>query len=184
MYTMRTPLLALIVIGNLAFWGYGQGDNNDAKKGFMDSQLYDIAYLIQFRDSLNTKVSEAPIAWHLDHSLKVINRIHDVLKSSDPTVYEKRFSLTRIFSFTFGYIPRGRAKSPAAVLPPKEIKTQDVLSQLEIARENLSDFENLDQNVNFIHPVFGQLNKKQSKRFLEIHTRHHLKIIRDILGKE
>ncbi|WP_299439804.1 DUF1569 domain-containing protein [uncultured Aquimarina sp.] len=184
MHTMRTPLLTLITIDNLAFWGYGQGDNNDAKKGFMDSQLYDIAYLIQFRDRVNATVSKVPIAWHLDHSLKVINRIHDVLKSSDPTVYEKRFNLARSFSFLFGYIPRGRGQSPAAVLPPKEIKTEGILSQLEIARENLSDLENLNENVNFIHPVFGQLNKKQSKRFLEIHTKHHLKIIRDILGKE
>ncbi|AXT50755.1 DUF1569 domain-containing protein [Aquimarina sp. BL5] len=168
----------------MAFWGYGQGDNNEGKKGFMDSQLYDIAYLIQFKDQVNTKVSKVPIAWHLDHSLKVINKIHDVLKSSDPSVYEKRFSLARNFSYTFGYIPRGIGKSPGSVLPPNDIKTEDILSQLEIARENLLDLESLDENVNFIHPVFGQLNKKQAKRFLKIHTRHHLKIIQDILRKE
>ncbi len=184
MNTMRTLLFTLFVICNLAFWGYGQGDNNDVKKGSMDSQLYDIAYLIQFRDSVNTNVSKVPVAWHLDHTLKVVNRIHNILQNSDPTVYEKRFSLTRVFSFTLGYIPRGRAKSPAAVLPPNTIKTEDILSQLEEARENLSELEKLDQNVNFIHPVFGQLNKKQAKRFLKIHTKHHLKIVRDILGKE
>jgi len=150
----------------------------------MDSQLYDIAYLIQFKDQVNTKVSKVPIAWHLDHSLKVINKIHDVLKSSDPSVYEKRFSLARSFSYTFGYIPRGIGKSPGSVLPPNVIKTEDILSQLEIARENLSDLESLEENVNFIHPVFGQLNKKQAKRFLKIHTIHHLKIIQDILRKE
>ncbi|WP_299245058.1 DUF1569 domain-containing protein [uncultured Aquimarina sp.] len=181
---MRTPLLTLSLISNLAFLGYGQGDNSEGKRGFMDSQLYDIAYLIQFRDCTNTNVSKVPIAWHLDHSLKVINRIHDVLKSSDPTVYEKRFSLARSFSYTFGYIPRGRGKSPASVLPPEDIKTEDILSQLEIARENIADLSNLDPNVNFIHPVFGQLNKKQAKRFLKIHTKHHLKIIQDILRKE
>ncbi|MFD2561623.1 DUF1569 domain-containing protein [Aquimarina rubra] len=169
----------------LGFLGeYGQGDINDAKKEYMDSQLYDIAYLIQFRDRVNTKVSKVPIAWHLDHSLKVINRIHDVLKSSDPTVYEKRFNLARRFSFAFGYIPRGKGKSPGSVLPPDDIQTEDILSQLEIARENIADFKSFDADVNFIHPVFGQLNKKQAKQFLKIHTKHHLKIIQDILRKE
>ncbi|WP_378183789.1 DUF1569 domain-containing protein [Aquimarina sp. SS2-1] len=150
----------------------------------MDSQLYDIAYLIQFRDRVNAKVSQVPIAWHLDHSLKVINRIHHVLKSSDPSFYEKRFSLARSFFFTFGYIPRGKGKSPGSVLPPEVIKTEDILSQLEAARENIADLESLDPYVNFIHPVFGQLNKKHTKQFLKIHTKHHLKIIQDILRKE
>lgn len=181
---MRTLLLTLFVICNLAFWGYGQGDNYDDKKGFMDSQLYDIAYLIQFRDRLNKKVSKMPVAWHLDHTLKVVNRIHDVLKTSDPTVYKKRYNLSRIFSFTFGFIPRGKGRSPAAVLPPDDIRTEDILSQLEMARENLANLQDLDPNVNFIHPVFGQLNKKQTHRFLKIHTKHHLKIIQDILRKE
>ncbi|MHA7057842.1 DUF1569 domain-containing protein [Aquimarina sp. M1] len=150
----------------------------------MDTQLYDIAYLIQFRDHLNMKVSSVSVAWHLDHSLKVINKIHNVLENSDPSLYEKNFSIARIFSFTFNYIPRSRAKSPAAVLPPKVIKTEDLLTQLENARKNLSNLSSLGANVNFLHPVFGQLNKKQTKRFLQIHTKHHLKIIRDILGKE
>ncbi len=184
MYTMRTLLLALFVICNLAFLGYGQGDNYDDKRRFMDSQLYDIAYLIQFRDRLNTNVSKVPVSWHLDHSLKVVNRILDILKSSDPSVYDKRFNLARIFSFTFGYIPRGRGQSPAAVLPPDNIKTEDILSQLELARENLAGLSDLNSNTNFIHPVFGQLNKKQTQRFLRIHTKHHLKIIQDILRKE
>jgi len=149
----------------------------------MDTQLQDIAYLIQFRNLMNAKVSEAPVAWHLDHSLKVINKILDVLKNSDPSMYTKRFSLKRSFSFTFGYIPRGKAKSPAAVLPPHKILTKELLSQVEEARDNLKNLRILDKNSNFIHPVFGQLNTKQAKRFLELHTRHHLKIVRDILGK-
>ncbi|WP_344927411.1 DUF1569 domain-containing protein [Aquimarina addita] len=149
----------------------------------MDSKLYDIAYLIQFKDLERTNVSKVSIAWHLDHSLKVINKIYAVLKSSDPSVYKNRFSLSRTFSFLLGYIPRGTAKSPASVLPPYKIKTEEILSQLEEARINLKELEILDQNANFVHPVFGHLNIKQAKRFLELHTKHHLKIVNDILKK-
>ncbi|MDY8134025.1 DUF1569 domain-containing protein [Aquimarina sp. 2201CG5-10] len=179
MNTMKRLFLTLSLRRNLTFID-SQERGND-KKEFMDSQLYDIAYLIQFRDSVNTKVSKAPIAWHLDHCLKVINRIHDILKSSDPKIYKKRFNSIRLFSFTFGYIPRGRGQAPAAVLPPDNIKTEDLLSQLEQARKNLKDLETMEKDSNFIHPVFGQLNIPQTKRFLKIHTQHHLKIVKDIL---
>jgi len=147
----------------------------------MDGQLYDIAYLIQFRDSIDTRVSKVPVVWHLDHILKVINKISEALKISDGNVYQKRFSWIRTFSFVLRCIPRGKRQSPASVLPPQTIKTEDILLQLEQARKNIRDIEMLDKNSNFLHPVYGQLNKRQSKRFLEIHTQHHLKIIKDIL---
>lgn len=150
----------------------------------MDSQLNDVAYLIQFRDRLNRKVSEKPVAWHLDHTLKVINSIYAILESSDISIYTKRFNFLRSFLFTIGHIPRGKGQSPASVLPPEEIRTENLLCQLELSRKNLKKIENLDPNVNLIHPFFGQLNKKQTIRFLKIHTKHHLKIISDILEKE
>ena len=36
-------------------------------------------------------------------------------------------------------------------------------------------------NAYFRHLIFGNLNKKRTIRFLQIHTAHHLKIIQDIL---
>ena len=150
----------------------------------MDSQLNDVAYLIQFKDCSNIKVSEKPISWHLDHTLKVINNMYNVLKNSDTAISTKHFNLLRRFLFNIEYIPRGKGQSPTSVLPPKEIRTENLLSQLELSRENLREIKKLDPNVNLIHPIFGQLNKKQTIRFLRIHTKHHLKIISDILAKK
>jgi hypothetical protein len=66
-------------------------------------------------------------------------------------------------------------------MPPNIIKIKDIVSQLIKARDSVEEIEFLEGASNFIHPVYGQLNKKQTKRLLEVHTRHHLKIVRDIL---
>lgn len=39
----------------------------------------------------------------------------------------------------------------------------------------------LDENQFFTHTLFKQLNKKQTLKFLGLHTNHHLKIVKDIL---
>jgi hypothetical protein len=56
--------------------------------------------------------------------------------------------------------------------------TQESLKNTYQAITYLKDCE---ENQYFMHPFFGQLNKKQTIKFLAIHTEHHLKIIRDIL---
>ncbi|MCK8522088.1 DUF1569 domain-containing protein [Aquimarina sp. D1M17] len=147
----------------------------------MKSELNKIEKYLIYRDSLNEEVSRVAVAWHLDHSLKVINGICDSLHKSDPEAYVRKFNMPRLLSFTLGYIPRGRAQAPQSVLPPDTIKTDDIVLQLSMARDKLKHIGNLDDHSNFKHPVFDRLNKKQAKRFIEIHTRHHLKIVKDIL---
>ncbi len=168
-------ILGLVITGAIEVLG------QPAKHDFMKSELNKIENYLIHRDSLNKEVSKVAVAWHLDHSLKVINRISDTLRVSEPEKYKRKFSVARTFSFTFGYIPRGRATSPPVVRPPDTIKTADIVLQLVEARENIIGMDSMDENAYFRHPVFGKLNKKQAKRFLEIHTKHHLKIVRDIL---
>lgn len=156
-------------------------NSQSSKKEYMKRELNTIEQYLIHRDSMNKEVSKVAVAWHLDHSLKVINRIYDTLCVSKPEDYQGKFSITRILSLTFKYIPRGRANSPVSVRPPDTIKTKDIVSQLLEAREKVVMIESLDPKANFNHPVFGQLNKKQAKRFIEMHTHHHLKIIKDIL---
>jgi len=86
-----------------------------------------------------------------------------------------------MFCHTFNHIPRGRAQSPKYVLPPAIITADDILTQLEEAKTRLHELQGLDPKANIKHPFFKQLNLAQSKRFMQVHTTHHLKIIRDIL---
>ena len=143
--------------------------------------LEEIETAIPYRDRKNPEISKADVAWQLDHVLKVINRVTDTLSASHPSNYKSSVSLARILSLTAGYIPRGRAKSPDVVKPPEVILTEDIYAQLEEAKANILKLKTLDDKANFKHFVFGQLNKAQTIRFMEVHTKHHLKIVRDIL---
>ncbi|WP_420603846.1 DUF1569 domain-containing protein [Flagellimonas sp.] len=150
---------------------------------FLNKEFSQIeAYILQ-RDSFNPKVSKVDVAWHLDHMLKTINVICKSLEASNPAAFKPNFSLTRTLIYAWGDFPRGVAKSPRVVLPPDNILTEDLYIQIEMAKENLQKIQDLDSKVHFEHPYFSVINKRQSIKFLKIHTRHHLKIVADIVKK-
>jgi hypothetical protein len=136
------------------------------------------------QDIKNPKVSESTIGWQIDHSLKVINSVLKSLQSSDPSLYKNNFSLLGKFFFVLGFFPRGKAKAPKYVRPPETILENDLIAQIQLAKTNIKTIATLDKNVFFKHPIFGNINKKRVHRFLELHTNHHLKIIRDILKNQ
>lgn len=148
---------------------------------FLNKEFSEIEGYILQRDAFNPKVSKVDVAWHLDHMLKTINVICKALEASNPNTFKSNFNLTRILIYAWGDFPRGIAKSPKVVLPPDIIVTEDLYKQIEIAKENIKAVQSLDTNTHFEHPYFSVLNKKQSMRFLKIHTRHHLKIVKSIL---
>ncbi|MEY4335064.1 MAG: hypothetical protein RLZZ196_3814, partial [Bacteroidota bacterium] len=43
--------------------------------------------------------------------------------------------------------------------------------------------QNTQKNQFFVHPIFGKLNKKDTFTMLDIHTKHHLLIIQDIISQ-
>lgn len=131
----------------------------------------------------NPKISKSGVAWHIDHSLKVINRVCETLQSSDPETYKNNFSFLGKVFFTLGFFPRGKAKAPKYVLPPETVSKEDLISQIELAKTNVNSIASLDKNVYFKHPLFGNVNTSRIYRFLELHTNHHLKIINEIVGK-
>lgn len=148
---------------------------------FLSEQLSKIEALIPVLNKHNPKISKAGIGWHLDHSLKVINSVYHAVRSSDPAEYKEEFNVARTAIFKIGKIPRGTANSPKSVLPPEQINAEDIKTQLHEARNNSASFQLLDKNQFFKHFGFGNLNRDLAKRFLEIHTNHHLSIIKDII---
>lgn len=138
---------------------------------------------IQYADVVNTGVSQASVGWQIDHTLKVINSVCNALKSSNSHEYNPTFNIKRSYFLLVKKIPRGRIKAPKTVRSYEVITTDAIEVQLKTARALLNGLDAMDKKSYFTHPFLGQFNLRQTLIFLELHTKHHLKIIDDILKK-
>ncbi len=134
-------------------------------------------------DLLNEKVSSGSVGWHIEHSFLTNDVIIEALKRSDPGLYKPSFSISRLYVFTLKKIPRGRAQSPKSVRPKGIITVESLDQHFRFTLEKIKELPEIPTGRFFKHPMFGMLKLKPALRFLEIHTRHHLEIIRDITGK-
>jgi DinB superfamily len=133
---------------------------------------------------VNSSVSASSVGWHIAHTLLVNNRIITGLGKSNAADYKGKFSVKKIIILITGKIPRGRGKAPDAVMPSNDFTAASLQQHVDTALQKIKELDALQSN-NFIeHPVFGNLNLKNTKRFLEIHARHHLRIIDDIIRAE
>jgi hypothetical protein len=131
----------------------------------------------------NSGISSGSVGWHIAHSLLTINTIIGAMKHSDPAQYKWSFSLPRVLVYTLNKIPRGRAKAPAAVQSSEEFDENLLRKQLLRTKEKLNELNQLKPNHYFDHPFFGKVKLRPAKKFLRLHTKHHLDIISDIVSK-
>lgn len=149
---------------------------------FLATELAELEAHLKYRDSINQSVSKVSVAWHIDHSLKVIDAVMNSLEKSDPKAFKSNINFLRGLVLTTNNMPRGAGKASKSVTPPDIIHTKDILTQLTAVKERLLSIDGLPRRAHFNHPVFGIMKRKKSKRFIMVHTVHHLKIIRDILA--
>lgn len=143
--------------------------------------LNELESKISNSESLNLVISKSPVGWHIEHSLLTINVIIERLKNSNPDAYRWKFNFPKMLVFTINKIPRGRAQSPAPVQPKNNFTIETLKNHLDSTKRKLAELQIL-KPINYIeHPVFGKLKLKHTIKFLEIHTKHHIDIINDIL---
>ncbi len=132
-------------------------------------------------EKTNPNVSNSTVGWQIDHCLLVINGIIGQIEISDPLKYQPKWTFPKFMVFTTGKIPRGKAKAPKVVIPTQVATQEKLIAKLAVAKNNVLKLDSFSENQFFNHPFFKDLNVKQTKKFLTIHTKHHLKIIEDIL---
>jgi hypothetical protein len=147
----------------------------------LDNILHKLAIYIPNHNKSNKAISEVAIGWHLEHSLLVIKQITATVAQSEPKLYKSKFNVKRFFVFLTKTIPRGKAQAPKVVIPVDEITIETLQASLKNTYQAITYLKDCEEHQYFMHPFFGQLNKKQTIKFLAIHTEHHLKIVRDIL---
>ena len=147
----------------------------------LNNTLHKLATYIPNHNQSNIAISEAAVGWHIEHCLLVIKQITSTVAQSEPKLYKSKFNIKRFFVFLSKTIPRGKAQAPKVVIPVDEITIETLQESLKNTYGAITYLKDCEEHQYFMHPFFGQLNKKQTIKFLAIHTEHHLKIIRDIL---
>ena len=129
-------------------------------------------------------VSEWSIGMHVHHCGLAMIRICQSLVASTPPTPRSRFSFRTTLVFSSGRIPRGRGRSPDAVLPRQDVSPAELGTLLDQSERILSEAHNLDPQTWCRHPAFGVLARDKTLRFIGIHNRHHLRIIADIMSAQ
>ena len=133
-------------------------------------------------DKKDVSISKAGVDWHIDHNLRAIYAVCKTLQQSKEEDYKSSFNFKRTLVFLTKKFPRGKAKAPKAIVSKSPIIKDVIEERLKTTKALLKDIEKMPKNSNFIHPIFGMLNLKQTITFLGIHTNHHLKIVNDIIS--
>lgn len=137
--------------------------------------------MIPLFEKSNDTISKSTVGWQIEHSLMTIIKITNALSKSNPSDFKWSFKLPRYIVFTLNKIPRGKAKAPEVVVPIGQFTQESLSSQIKNARNSIQIIKSLANDKFFHHPFFGDLKLKQAIKMLEIHTNHHLEIIRDIV---
>ena len=115
------------------------------------------------------------------HSLLVIQKITETIQTSNPLEYHWSFNFKRMYFFLKNGFPRGRAKAPGVVIPSPNLTADQLMESITKTKLALASLHHATARQYFTHPFFGDLNLKPAIWFLKLHTKHHLKIIEDIL---
>ena len=146
----------------------------------IEKRIDDLHDYIVYAEKHSNDISTVNVGWHIEHTLLVIIKIIETVSKSDASQYKWKLNWTRIIVFLINRFPRGKANAPDIVKPIQHT-SPDFEAIFTQARKSISTLKQVQANNFFLHPIFGNLNKKNTFIMLDIHTRHHIYIIKDII---
>lgn len=146
----------------------------------IEKRINDLHEYIIHAEKQSNDISTVNVGWHIEHALLVIIKIIETVTKSEPSKYKWKFNWARIIVFMINKFPRGKADAPD-IVKPNQHATPDFESIFYQARKSIATLKQVQANNFFLHPIFGNLNKKNTFIMLDIHTQHHINIIKDII---
>ncbi|HEX6791214.1 MAG TPA: DinB family protein [Candidatus Krumholzibacteria bacterium] len=128
-------------------------------------------------------VSRWTVGMHVHHCCLSMIGISRTLQKSAPPKPRAKPSLQRFVALRLGYIPRGRAQSPAVVIPDALVAPDQLHRLLDDSVVRIRDASALDPDRWFVHPLLGHMDRDGALRFVLVHNRHHLRIVSDIIRR-
>lgn len=147
----------------------------------LNKQLIEASSYLDQANHTNAKISKATVGWQIHHLSSVVAAVVKTMKESQTKAPKEKFNFWKYFVLITRFIPRGKVKAPKSVNPTGNISRSQLEMILNEASKSIKELSALPKEANFKHPVLGYLSKKKAINFLEVHTEHHLKIIRDML---
>lgn len=173
--------IILILMAGILLLSSAASMESDKRNSNLKVKLNEVASYIALRDTINLEVSEASVAWHMDHIYLMVNQLHKALEYSDESNYKAESNKTRDYVFTSNTLPRGKVTAPESVRPAENLTINTLRMHYDEALAKVEKLPLLAEKKHFNHPILGTMNRDETIKFLTIHTEHHLKIIRDIL---
>jgi len=152
----------------------------------INTQLGELETGIADYDSMAIYVSSWSVGDHLEHlfraHLAILQRIESHMNKK--AEQGKRLTLMGRILLLFGRFPKGSKNAPT-LTAPKGCSESELREHLEKLRHIVDKLQQRIPELNdsqyaFPHPAFGLFTIKQWLRLIEVHTRHHQRIIKAI----
>ncbi len=147
------------------------------------AQIRAFEALLPHRDVIAPTVSQWSVGMHLHHSALAMQVVAAELLRCDTAAPRWQLNPMRTLILLTGRIPRGRAQVPAAARPVPDLSEDRVASALKEAAQSVRQLPDARADAWFRHFALGVIRARSVPRFLEVHNRHHVRIISDILAE-
>jgi len=147
-----------------------------------DLGLHDLRAAVPHAQARAPQISAWSVGMHVHHCCLSMHAIRDRLADSSSRAPWTWRSLIGRLVLRRGRLPRGRAQAPKVARPTADLSHEGLHAQLEDAEQAVADMRALEPERWIRHFALGTMRRDDAVRFIGIHNRHHLSIIRDILG--